>query len=91
MSEISIIEKTNTIKDKISNLIHKLESKKEKYPNLCKAWNTALNYKLEKIIKMIDNCNNFCDKVNDVIPNDLSPQLIGLLYILNNNYLKNKH
>ena len=34
---------------------------------------------------------NKVDNVDNVIPNDLSPQIIGLLYILNNNYLKNKH
>ena len=91
MSEIDINERINDVKNKILNLTNKLESKEEKYPNLCKAWNTALNYKLEKLIKIIDNCNNFCDNVDNVIPNDLSPQIIGLLYILNNNYLKNKH
>lgn len=91
MSEIDINERINDVKNKILNLTNKLESKEEKYPNLCKAWNTALNYKLEKLIKIIDNCNHFCDNVDNVIPNDLSPQIIGLLYILNNNYLKNKH
>ena len=91
MSEIAIIEKTHYIQNKILNLINKLESKENKYPNLCKAWNTALNYKLGKIIKIIDSCNYFCDNVDDIVPNDLSPQTIALLYILNNNYLKNKH
>ena len=85
----SIINKSETIKNKILLISEKLNLKREQYPNLTKAWDTAINYKLNKIIKMLENCENFCDNVENVIPNDLSPQTIALLYILNNNYLKN--
>ena len=85
----SIINKSETIKNKILLISEKLNLKQEQYPNLTKAWDTAINYKLNKIIKMLENCENFCDNAENVIPNDLSPQTIALLYILNNNYLKN--
>ena len=85
----SIINKSETIKNKILLISEKLNLKQEQYPNLTKAWDTAINDKLNKIIKMLENCENFCDNAENVIPNDLSPQTIALLYILNNNYLKN--
>ena len=85
----SMINSSENIKNKILLISEKLNLKKNKYPNLTKAWSNAINYKLNKIIKMLDKCDNFCNNVENEIPNDLSPQTIALLYILNNNYLKN--
>ena len=75
-----IIIKLTTIREKIS-------TKKEKYPNLCKAWETAIQFKVMKLLNMLNDCENFCEKIEDTLDNDLPASAIALLYILNNNYL----
>ena len=63
----SMINSSENIKNKILLISEKLNLKKNKYPNLTKAWSTAINYKLNKIIKMLDNCDNFCNNVENEI------------------------
>lgn len=76
----SVINKLMMIETKFFN-------KKDKYPNLHKAWYTTLKYKLEKMSTLLNQCENFCDNIDDTIDQDIPAATLALLYILNNNYL----
>ena len=73
--------------NKLMNVETKLYKKKEKYPNLHKAWHTTIIFKIDKMIKMLDQCDDFCEKADYIIEEDIPVKTLALLYILNNNYL----
>lgn len=72
--------------NKLMNVETKLYKKKEKYPNLHRAWHTALIYKINKMNDILDQCDHFCENAETVIENDIPVKTLALLYILNNNY-----
>ena len=39
------------------------------------------------MIKILDQCDNFCENVDSIIEKDIPAETLALLYILNNNYL----
>ena len=84
----------NKLSENIHNLINKimivetkLYSKKEKYPNLHKAWNTTLIFKIKKMLDVLNHCEYFCDNIDSTIKEDIPIKTLALMYILNNNYL----
>ena len=73
--------------NKLMNIETKLYKKRDNYPNLHKAWHTTLIFKIDKMIKILDQCDNFCENVDSIIEKDIPAETLALLYILNNNYL----
>ena len=73
--------------NKLMNIETKLYKKRDNYPNLHKAWYATLVFKINKMIKILDQCDNFCENVDSVIEKDIPVETLALLYILNNNYL----
>ena len=73
--------------NKLMNIETKLYKKRDKYPNLHKAWHTTIIFKIDKMIKMLDQCDNFCENVDNIVEKDIPVKTLALLYILNNKYL----
>lgn len=80
-------QQINNIINKLSTILEKISEKKERYPNLCKAWETTIQFKSLKLLNILSDCENFCEKIEETIENDIQASTIALLYILNNNYL----
>lgn len=80
-------ESIDNLINKLMDVKTKLNKKRERYPNLHKAWNTTIDFKIDKMIKLLDQCDNFCENANDIIKEDIPIKTLALLYILNNNNL----
>lgn len=72
----------DNLNDILDSTLVKLNIKKEKYKNLATIWEKYILIKKDKLIKSIEKANDFLERIDTILEEDVSEKTLAFLYIM---------
>ena len=72
----------DNLNDILDSTLVKLNIKKGKYKNLATIWEKYILIKKEKLIKSIEKANDFLERIDTILEEDISEKTLAFLYIM---------
>lgn len=72
----------NNLNEILDTTLVKLNKKKEKYKNLATIWEKYILIKKDKLIKSIEKANDFLERIDTILEEDVSEKTLAFLYIM---------
>ena len=72
----------DNLNDILDSTLVKLNIKKGKYKNLATIWEKYILIKKEKLIKSIEKANDFLERIDTILEEDVSEKTLAFLYIM---------